>query len=66
MCSLKRRLHDRAPKTVNNVLTVLNVLLKKHRHLRSDRVCLPKTPYLLATLNLPTVTGSRADCCSCW
>jgi hypothetical protein len=27
--NLKRRLHDRAPKTVNNVLTVLNVLLKK-------------------------------------
>jgi hypothetical protein len=26
---LKRRLHDRSPKTVNNVLTVLNVLLKK-------------------------------------
>jgi integrase len=27
--NLKRGLHDRAPKTVNNVLTVLNVLLKK-------------------------------------
>jgi integrase len=27
--NLKRRLHDRAPKTVNNVLTVLNVLRKK-------------------------------------
>src|SRR2546422_9222349 len=26
---LKRHLHDRSPKTVNNVLTVLNVLLKK-------------------------------------
>src|SRR5262245_25338988 len=26
---LKHRLRDRAPKTVNNVLTVLNVLLKK-------------------------------------
>ena len=26
---LKRHLHDRAPKTVNNVLTVLSVLLKK-------------------------------------
>lgn len=29
MQQLKRRLHDRSPKTVNNVLTVLNVLLKK-------------------------------------
>ena len=29
MQRLKHRLHDRAPKTVNNVLTVLNVLLKK-------------------------------------
>src|SRR5437899_11993288 len=27
--NLKRHLHDRAPKTVNNVLAVLNVLLKK-------------------------------------
>src|SRR5262249_27146155 len=26
---LKRRLHDRTPKTVNNVLSVLNVMLKK-------------------------------------
>jgi hypothetical protein len=26
---LKKQLHDRSPKTVNNVLTVLNVLLKK-------------------------------------
>jgi hypothetical protein len=26
---LKQHLHDRAPKTVNNVLTTLNVLLKK-------------------------------------
>lgn len=26
---LKHRLRDRAPKTVNNVLTVLNMLLKK-------------------------------------
>jgi len=26
---LKRHLHDRSPKTVNNVLTVLSVLLKK-------------------------------------
>ena len=28
-CSLQSRLADRAPKTVNNVLTVLNMLLKK-------------------------------------
>ena len=27
--NLKRRLHDRAPKTVNNVLTVLNVLRRR-------------------------------------
>jgi integrase-like protein len=27
--ALKQRLSDKAPKTVNNVLTVLNVLLKK-------------------------------------
>src|ERR1700675_4144301 len=52
---LKHHLHDRAPKTVNNVLTVLNMLLKK----AVEWDVIDRIPCALRLLPIPKPSGRR-------
>jgi integrase len=53
--ALKLRLKDRSPKTVNNVLTVLSVLLKK----AVEWEVLDKLPCAVRLLTIPKNTAAR-------
>src|SRR5207245_8013070 len=54
---LKHHLRDRAPKTVNNVLTVLNVMLKKAR----EWDVIDRVPYTTRLLPIPKPSAGFYD-----